>query len=80
MTNRRADRRWSEEGIIFLIKDWVSKYGDPPTIKEWDHSPDHPSGRSVQQYFGSWSSAMLAAGVKPRKRGAPSHLLDDTGL
>lgn len=70
-----TDRKWTEEKIIRLIREWVDTYGDPPTRNEWTHHPDYPSPAVVNQYFGNWTNAVTKAGYTPRRRGQPNHLV-----
>lgn len=68
-----SERRWSREGILFLIRDWKSLYGETPRVKEWEHDPCYPTQAVVRYHFGSWKAAMVEAGCTPRGRGAPAH-------
>lgn len=81
----RAKLRGSEE-ILNAIREWTSRYGDPPTMADWEPSRarrtgqewrvaryrrgDWPSARSVRNHFGSLTAAVSAAGLQPRPQGS----------
>jgi hypothetical protein len=56
----------SEEGIIEAIQNFVDKYDILPTSKQFvNSSGKYPSNHSVRRIFGTWNSAIKAAGFKP---------------
>jgi hypothetical protein len=75
--------RFGQEAIIARIRDWVSVYGEPPTIRDWDPSRarrtgqewravrfeagDWPSVGMVKRQFGTFNAAVQAAGLAPRQ-------------
>jgi hypothetical protein len=75
----------SDVEILEAIREWTKRYGEPPTIADWEPSRarraghdwrveryrrgDWPSARSVRNHFGSFSRAIQAAGLIPRPRG-----------
>lgn len=71
----RAAGRWTNDEIVAAINAWAFMKGAPPTYQDWT-SPDpqfgeHPSSRQVEGIFGSWSTAIEAAGYAPRPRHRP---------
>jgi hypothetical protein len=72
------------DAIIDAIIEWTRRYGDVPSMADWDpvrarrlgqewripryHDGDWPSARSVAHHFGSFASAVSAAGLMPRAR------------
>lgn len=81
--------RWSDESILRALRDWTAEMGAPPRRQDWSgehprdappaqrkwmrEHPYWPSSSCVAAHFGSWSKALLAAGLRARK---PS--LEDT--
>ncbi len=71
--------------ILRAIQAWTSRYGDPPTMADWDtyrarrlgqtwrisrySAGDWPSLRTVCAHFGNLSNAIRAAGLDPRPAG-----------
>lgn len=72
------------EAITAAIVEWTRRYGDVPSMADWDpvraralgqewriqryHDGDWPSARSVAHHFGSFASAVSSAGLVPRER------------
>lgn len=72
------------EAIIVAMIEWTRRYGDIPTMADWDpyrarrlgqdwriaryHQGDWPSARSVALHFGSFANAATAAGLVGRAR------------
>jgi hypothetical protein len=70
------------EAVLVAIREWVRRYGDIPTLADWDpvrarrlgrewrivryRQGDWPSLRTVAHHFGSLSKAIRAAGLQPR--------------
>lgn len=75
----------SDVEILQAIREWTTRYGEPPTMADWEPSRarraghrwrieryqrgDWPSARSVRNHFGSFSDAIRQAGLVPRPRG-----------
>jgi hypothetical protein len=73
------------EEILDAIREWTRRYGDPPTMADWEPSRarrsgqhwrveryrrgDWPSARSVRNHFGSFTAAVERAGLAPRPQG-----------
>jgi hypothetical protein len=73
------------EAIITAFLEWTRRYGDVPTMADWDpsrarrlgqewrtaryHQDDWPSAASVRFHFGSFAKAAEAAGLIPRSPG-----------
>jgi hypothetical protein len=80
--NRVRPNLAGPEGILDAIREWVRRFGDVPSMADWDpararrleqdwriaryHDGDWPSVRSVAHHFGSLSAAIEAAGLQPR--------------
>jgi Homing endonuclease associated repeat len=72
------------EAITAAMIEWTRRYGDVPTMADWDpvrarrlgqdwriaryNTGDWPSARTVALHFGSFAKAALAAGLVPRER------------
>ena len=72
------------QAIIVAMVEWTRRYGDIPTMADWDpyrarrlgqdwriaryHQGDWPSARSVALHFGSFANAATAAGLVGRAR------------
>jgi hypothetical protein len=75
------------EAILVALVAWARRYGDIPTLADWDphrartlgqewriaryHQGDWPSARTVVNHFGSFSNAVAAAGLLPGDRRTP---------
>jgi hypothetical protein len=57
-------RHWTPERIVDAIQRWAAEKGSPPSASRWFKSRpvDYPSIPTVQREFGSWASAIEAAG------------------
>ena len=67
----RAGFRWTRENIVYAIDLWHRRTLAAPTVAEWERAgKNHPSRQTVQRVFGSWNSAIAAAGLLPRPQGA----------
>lgn len=80
---RRATATASE--ILQAIRRWNDRYGEPPTMADWDpyrarqigqdwrirryDDGDWPSIKTVRNHFGRLSSAIALAGLVPRRQG-----------
>lgn len=71
-TGRREAFRWTRENIVYALELWHRRHLYAPTPSEWQRAgEDHPSRQTVLNVFGSWSAAIAAAGLRPRRRGEP---------
>jgi hypothetical protein len=77
------------ESILEAIREWVRRYGDVPSLADWDpgrarrlkqdwraaryYDGDWPSMRSVINNFGSLRAAVGAAGLVPRAPSSQRH-------
>ena len=77
-----AQSRYSREQIVAAVREWVERYGEPPTVFDWDPSWARRRGQAwraerfqagswptisiVRRQFGNMSKALYAAGVRPR--------------
>lgn len=91
-------RRWTREGVIEAIQRWAWRWGEAPSAQEWTKSPPastayralsdqsaRPSVNTVTRLFGSWRSAIAAAGLEARRPlvdedGLRSRILDAVGV
>jgi hypothetical protein len=74
------------EAIVDALIEWTRRYGDIPTMADWDptrarrlgqewriaryYHGDWPSARTVAVHFGSFAKAAAAAGLVARRRSA----------
>jgi hypothetical protein len=62
-------RYWNEKRIVVSIRLWAVRHGRPPYLDEWRcAAPGRPCVSTVKRRFGSWNSAIEAAGFAPRDR------------
>jgi hypothetical protein len=62
--------RWTRETIIYAFELWHRRHLCSPTVAEWRLAGEsHPSVTTVRTVFGSWNSAIAAAGLRPRRPG-----------
>jgi hypothetical protein len=78
-----APGRWSDEAILRALRQWATDMGTPPRRRDWSgenprvappaqrkwmrEHPSWPSSSCVAAHFGTWSSALEAAGLPARK-------------
>jgi hypothetical protein len=84
-TGPRPAFRWTRENVVYAIDLWHRRHLYAPTVAEWEQAGEnHPCRQTVQRLFGSWSGAIAAAGLRPRRQGEPRrrshrHRCPDTG-
>jgi hypothetical protein len=82
---RRHRAKATPAEILRAIKRWNERYGEPPTMADWDpyrarqigqewrieryDDGDWPSIKTVRNHFGRLSSAVAQAGLIPRHQG-----------
>lgn len=72
---------WTKEEILTRIHEWNIQHGQPPAADEWGgnpskmgesqwirESPHWPPTSAVQIVFGSWTAALVAAGLARQTR------------
>jgi hypothetical protein len=61
-------RHWDDEEIVEALRAWTASHGRAPLSTDWRlAAPDHPTAALVQSRFGSWRTALEAAGAaRPR--------------
>lgn len=65
---QRSRNHWNRDTILAAIRRWTATHGEPPRCRDWSAAgPDHPHAASVQEYFGTWNEAIVAAGFRPRR-------------
>lgn len=63
---------WRAPDIIEALQVWAYAHGRPPRAYEWANAtPNHPADSTVLRVFGTWNGALAAAGLDPRRSGAP---------
>jgi Homing endonuclease associated repeat len=66
----REGFRWTRETIVYALELWHRRHLCSPTVAEWRLAGEsHPSATTVRAVFGSWNSAIVAAGLRPRRPG-----------
>jgi len=76
---------WTSREILDAIRRWSERYGEPPTMADWDpyrarrigqawrieryDAGEWPSAKSVRNHFGRLSDAVASAGLVPRRQG-----------
>ncbi|WCB91507.1 hypothetical protein DSM104299_00178 [Baekduia alba] len=81
----RPRGRFTASEIIDAIQRWHARYGEPPSMADWDpyrarqigqewriaryRDGDWPSAKSVRNHFGRLSDAVAQAGLVPRRQG-----------
>lgn len=67
----RRTPRWSAEQVIAAFQQFAAEHrGRAPTVREWKRAGLGPSRDATGRHFGSWSAAIRAAGLEPRREGA----------
>lgn len=70
MLTGRRNTPWTREEIISRIRAWNAEHGAPPRANGWAHATGgNPAQSTVIKVFGSWASAIEAAGFPRPKRG-----------
>lgn len=75
---RRRGRTWSTDEIVAALRRSArANGGKPPVYGDWMRAgPDHPGVTVVANRFGSWRSALIAAGFAPRHRRSTRESVD----
>lgn len=72
--NSRIGRasKWSQDGVVRAIQRWAAQHGAPPRGTDWMRAgQEWPSRGTVVHLFGSWASAVEAAGFPRPRPGRP---------
>lgn len=57
---------WTRESIVYAMDLWHREHLRAPTLREWSYaSENHPTYVTVMRRFGSWNTAIRAAGFRP---------------
>jgi hypothetical protein len=60
---------WESDSILAALRAYDEEFGRPPAKQELEWPPaGYPSARTVRRHFGSFTSGLRAAGLKPRGR------------
>jgi DNA-binding transcriptional ArsR family regulator len=92
MAHPGAPRRWDQPSILAALHDWMAETRQVPRRNDWSgerpdvagaaqqkwmrEHPKWPSSSCVAAHFGSWSSALDAAGLPARKLTFDSSVAD----
>lgn len=68
--------RWSREKIIVALQESYERFGVTPLARAWfqrpgEGEPDRPTTNTVVNRFGSWRTALDAAGLPQNRTGRP---------
>lgn len=69
----QGEALWTRASIIEAIRSWAASHGSPPVAPDWnaslardrgkpDRGSEYPAVATVQNVFGSWRAAIVAAG------------------
>lgn len=62
-------RLWSDQQILDALVAWTKKHGRTPGWNDWKHAgPDHPTAVTVWLRCGSWTEALVLAGLEPNEK------------
>lgn len=62
---------WTAERVVERITDWHFLHGEPPRVNDWRKADGlWPSEATVRKHFGTFNSAVAAAGITPRQKGS----------
>jgi hypothetical protein len=53
--------------LILLLQKWEQTHGEVPSQSQWDEDVNTPSSGPCRAVFGSWSKALLSAGLEPKR-------------
>lgn len=59
--------KYLKKELIILLKKWAQQHGEVPSQSQWDEDANTPSSNPCRCRFGSWSKALIAAGLEPKK-------------
>jgi hypothetical protein len=77
----QAKKRWTPDVIAAKIQQWNRIYGNPPKMLDWNphrldghrllrfQTGDWPGFTTVVRAYGTWNTAIQAAGLQPRNPG-----------
>ncbi len=69
-TGPREGFRWTTDTIIYAIDLWHRRHLQVPSARDWEQAGEnHPCRQTVMRVFGSWNSAIRAAGFRPKRQG-----------
>jgi len=61
---RKSEPRWNRETVIQSLRVWTTEHGRRPVPKDFEYATDgRPGIATVHRYFGSWHTALTAAGI-----------------
>jgi hypothetical protein len=56
-----------DQWVLIRMREWHYEHGRAPTGREWDAAGEIPGSTTVRLRFGSWTNAIRAAELTPRK-------------
>ncbi|MGM0437527.1 MAG: homing endonuclease associated repeat-containing protein [Bacillota bacterium] len=65
----RHEKQYTKEQLIWWLQDFAEELGKTPTKLELDSEPPMPASNTYKTYFGCYSNACRAAGLKVNKPG-----------
>ncbi|MFQ6009734.1 MAG: homing endonuclease associated repeat-containing protein [Candidatus Aenigmatarchaeota archaeon] len=64
----RASGKYTRDELIKALRKKAKDMGKTPTIKDMNTDKDMPSATTYSSWFGSYTEALEAAGLRPRKK------------
>lgn len=62
--------KWTPETVVEAMRVWEREHGSPPSASQWALKADgRPTVDAVRKVFGSWATALVAAGFPVPGRG-----------
>jgi hypothetical protein len=58
------NKRYSEQDVIDALQAYERKTGRPPTFNDWRAAKRSPGRQAIISRFGTWSNALVAAGIQ----------------
>lgn len=77
--SRKGKRKFTEEGLLEMLRELAKKLGRTPTTKDVNENPDMPNSRTFRKYLGSYNNALEKAGLKLvlRQRYTEKKIIED---
>jgi len=65
---------WTPERIVTALQTWAGEFGHTPSRREWIASRRSPHHSTITKRMGSWTQALVDAGMEPRPPHRPKVL------